>query len=86
MSHHIRPPQKSASRCKWGRLGFRGRLYDIRIHAYHAFETNISVNGGTNQNVPLQAAPTNTIQFVLGLHSTDQVNKTVPLKKDPNQQ
>ena len=51
-----------------------------------AFETNMSVNGGTNQNVPLQSAPTNSVQFVLGLHSTNQINKSVELKKKEDQQ
>ncbi len=49
-----------------------------------AFESNMSVDGGATQNVPVQSAPTNAVQFVLGLHSTNQVNRNVDLqKKDP---
>jgi RHS repeat-associated protein len=51
-----------------------------------AFEANVSVNGSMNQNVPLQSAPANTVQFVLGLHSTNQINKIIELKKKEDPQ
>jgi len=55
-----------------------------------AFEGNLSVNGGENQNVPLQTAPTNPILFYLGLHDTNTINQSVDLpkkqpKEDPQQ-
>jgi hypothetical protein len=48
-----------------------------------SFEGNLSVNDGENQNVPLQSAPTNPIQFYLGLHDSNTVDQSVPLKSSP---
>lgn len=46
-----------------------------------SFETNFSVDGGQNQNVPLQTAPQSTLGFGVGLQETNHVNQSVDLQK-----
>ena len=46
-----------------------------------SFDTNLSVNGGQTQNVPLQTAPQSTVGFAVGLQQTNDVNKSVDLEK-----
>ena len=52
-----------------------------------SFEANFSVNGGQNQNVPIQSEPTGSndvtgaINFGAGLQKTNDVNKSVDLEK-----
>lgn len=46
-----------------------------------AFEGNITVDGGPTQNVPLQAAPTNSVSFAVGLQTTNNIDKKIDLSK-----
>lgn len=46
-----------------------------------SFEMNFSVDGGPTQNVELQEASTDPVEFGANLQSTTTVNKTVELKK-----
>lgn len=43
------------------------------------FESNITVDGGQTQNVPLQDAPTSAVGFALGLQKTNDIDKKVDL-------
>ena len=44
-------------------------------------ELNISIDGGAAQNVPLQEASSDDVEFGANLQTTTTVNKTVELKK-----
>jgi hypothetical protein len=46
-----------------------------------SFEANVSVADGPTQNLPLQTAPTSTLQFGLGLQRENQINRTLDLRK-----
>jgi len=49
------------------------------VSATPSFEANFSVNGGDTLNVPLQEAPSGTLDFILGLQYPNNIDKTVDL-------
>jgi RHS repeat-associated protein len=58
-----------------------GAQFNGTLSGSPSFEANVSVDGGQNQNVPLQSAPDNVLLFILGLHQTDTINQSIPLKQ-----
>ncbi len=48
-----------------------------------AFELNVSTEGGTDVNVPLQNAPSSTPGFVIGLPQTNSILNFTPLPPPP---
>ena len=48
-----------------------------------AFELNVSTEGGTDVNVPLQSAPSSTLGFAMGLPQTNSILNLTPLPPPP---
>ena len=52
-----------------------------KVSGSPSFETNFSVDGSQNQNVPLQTAPQSTVGFTIGLQQPNEVKQSVDLQK-----